>query len=145
MGRACRIVNEPPPTGCNEAALLATALLLLLHYDTFADDSEESDEEGVDSTSENGDDGREAGQPGSPQPQAARAPIASIEEIDCLDEPGADAQPPGKPEPQPKQQRRSWRYYCTSRPQPGCGTAGPAGGKKKKRGSAPPESRLGFP
>ncbi|XP_077533878.1 uncharacterized protein LOC144145913 [Haemaphysalis longicornis] len=144
MGRACRIVNEPPPNGCNDAALLAAALLLLLHYDTFVDDSEESDEEGADSISENGNDGRKAGQPGSPQPQAPRAPIASIEEIDGLDEPGTSAEPPGKPDSKPKQQRHPWRYFSTPRRQLGNGTAAPAGGQKKQRGSASPENRLGF-
>ncbi|KAL3206162.1 hypothetical protein MRX96_040338 [Rhipicephalus microplus] len=87
MGRACRIVNEPPPTGCNEAALLATALLLTLltDYTLLEEDSEESDEESWENNRQNGYDGRKIGQPGRPPAPEARAPIATIEEIDCFD------------------------------------------------------------
>ncbi|XP_077510064.1 uncharacterized protein LOC144121034 isoform X1 [Amblyomma americanum] len=96
MGRACRIVNEPPPTGSGDVAMLAAALLLMLNCSAFEEDSEESDDERLESKSDNGDDGGKAGHLGRPQPPPTRAPIAAIEEIgdfDSGDQPAGDKQP----------------------------------------------------
>ncbi|XP_075539311.1 uncharacterized protein LOC142573996 [Dermacentor variabilis] len=147
MGRACRIVNEPPPTGCSDTALLAAALLLTLlsDYTPLEEDSEESDEERGGNHSQNGNDGRKTGVPGRPQPPATCAPIASIEEIDCFDndieQPSGDESPGTQASQRhllrrQRPQQRGQPHRSSEQPAaPGTGPAAP-GGKEKRRSCA---------
>lgn len=145
MGRACRIVNEPPPTGCNEAALLATALLLTLlsDYSLLEEDSEVSDEESWENNRQNGNDGRKTGQPGRPQPPATRAPIATIEEVDCFDD--DDVQRPAGDKSTGKSAsslRQRGQSHCSSEQRGPLGSSPATTGAKKKRRSCATTQRL---
>ncbi|KAK8759590.1 hypothetical protein V5799_002778 [Amblyomma americanum] len=150
MGRACRIVNEPPPTGSGDVAMLAAALLLMLNCSAFEEDSEESDDERLESKSDNGDDGGKAGHLGRPQPPPTRAPIAAIEEIgdfDSGDQPADDKQPATSSAMQLRRHRRQQPCLAFQRRAPfGSGptaaAAAAAGGQEKRHSCTWTQGRL---
>ncbi|KAM7312459.1 hypothetical protein ISCGN_009364 [Ixodes scapularis] len=97
MGRGARAANEPPPTGCNQTAILA-ALVLLARLSFIDEDSEEeSDQEGK---SFNDDGPRKARHTGGEQSTATSTEAGKIDEVDSVSdgEPTTEVRPGHRPE-----------------------------------------------